>query len=70
MMLSSRTTLKTLGLDYFEKQWTAAELMAEARRFVELGNDLKTFMVRYGLKPRMWRKRSGKKSRKSESKGG
>jgi hypothetical protein len=70
MMLSSRTTLKTLGLEYYEKQWTAPELMAEARRFIELNNDLKTFMVRYGLMPRMWRIRSGKKSRKSASKGG
>jgi hypothetical protein len=70
MMLSARGTLKVLGLDWYEKQWTAKELMDEARRFVELGHDLEMFMVRYGLMPRMWRKRSGKKARKSASKGG
>jgi len=64
------SVLKILGIEHNEKQWTAKELMAEAVRFQEIGHDLTAFMKRYGLIPRMWRKRSGKKSRKSESKGG
>jgi hypothetical protein len=68
--MSAKGSLKMLGTDTREKQWTADELKAEATRFEEIGTDLALFMKRYGLVPRMWEKSSGKNSRKSQSRGG
>ena len=51
--MSAQATLKLLGLDTREKQWTAKELFAEAKRFEEIGRDLALFMKRYGLIPRI-----------------
>jgi hypothetical protein len=70
IMMTARTALKMLGIEHNEKQWTTDELKKEAKRFEEVGRDLLIFMKRYGLNPRMWRKSSGKKARKSASKGG
>jgi len=49
LMMSARTVLKMLGIEHNEKQWTAAELHAEVKRFQEVGKDLALFMKRYGL---------------------
>jgi hypothetical protein len=62
--------LKLLGVEHNEKGWTLSELRAEAKRYEEVGTELALFMKRYGLIPRKWRKSSGRKSRKSQSRGG
>jgi hypothetical protein len=52
MTIYARETLKLLGIEHNEKQWTADELKAEATRYKRVGTDLATFMKRYGLIPR------------------
>ena len=51
LAMSARTVLKMLGIKHNEKQWTAGELNAEAKRYRELGHDLAGFMKRTGLIP-------------------
>jgi hypothetical protein len=69
LTMSARSTLKMLGTGHNEKEWTVKELNLEVERYKQLGTDLAAFMKTYGLL-RMWRKRSGKNPRKSQSKGG
>lgn len=49
MSLSARSVLKVLGHEHNEREWTAAQLKAEAHKMRELGLDLAKFMTRYGL---------------------
>jgi hypothetical protein len=49
--LSARGVLKALGSDHNEREWTADQLMAEAKRIHELGTELAQFMKNYGLVP-------------------
>jgi hypothetical protein len=49
IFLSARGVLKVLGSGHNEREWTAAQLEAEARKIHELGLDLAKFMHRYGL---------------------
>jgi hypothetical protein len=49
MSLSARSVLKVLGSEHNEREWTAAQLEAEAHKIHELGLELARFMDRYGL---------------------
>ena len=49
MSMSARGVLKLLGSDHNEREWTAPQLEAEARKIHQLGIDLAKFMDRYGL---------------------
>jgi hypothetical protein len=49
--MRARTVLKMLGIKHNEKQWTAGELNAEAKRYRELGHELADLMKRAGLIP-------------------
>ena len=67
MKLNARETLKMLGIEHNERDWTAKELIAEAKKFQELGRDLLSFMDRYRLRFTIERKTSGKSSPSSQS---
>jgi hypothetical protein len=49
MSMSARGGLKLLGSEQNEREWTAPQLEAEARKIHQLGMDLAEFMKRYGL---------------------
>jgi hypothetical protein len=49
--IRARRTLKMLGSGHNEREWTAAQLEAEARKFHQLGLELAQFMKQYGLAP-------------------
>ena len=51
IVLSARGAIKVLGSGNNEREWTAAELIAEAKKIHQIGIDLRTFMLRYGLVP-------------------
>lgn len=49
--LSARGVMKILGSGHNEKEWTATELVVEAKKIFQLLNELTAFMERYGLVP-------------------
>jgi len=68
--LSARGTLRMVGVGHNEKEWTAAELKAEALKFQALGRDLLMFMRQYGLVVNIPKKTSDTIPNNSESDGG
>ena len=49
--IQARQVLKVLGIEHNEKEWTAAELQAEAEKFHSLGVEVASFFRKHGFLP-------------------